>query len=152
MTRNPDLWSLFGSDVSDDMGKFGHLGEDAGTQRREGNYELLGDEFVHDGLNRAIISYGVVPLFVVGLVGFVVLIKLHRAQFSIQSQDSQKLIKASMALLFGVASVTLTSQQAITIQPINLFVFMWCGVFMVILQCSKKEDFSLAQAEESEEK
>lgn len=151
MTTNPDLWSLFGSKVSGRMGKFGSLGEDAGSLKHEGVYEALDDEFVHDGLNRAIIAYGVIPLIVVGVIAVVLLVKLHRAQFAIRSQEYQKLIRVSVAVILGVGAITLTSQQALTVQPVNLFVFMWCGVFLVIYQSATEADYLTVKDREIKE-
>lgn len=149
MAKNPDLWSLFGSEVSEDMGKFGHQAEDASSLKRAGNYDQLGDEFVHDGLNRAIISYGVVPMMVAGLVGLAFLAKVHRFQFSSHDPAERKLLRLSVAFLLAILSTLLASQQALTIQPINLLVFLWFGIFAVIATVEKAVPLPAVQASAS---
>ncbi len=131
MTTNPDLRSLFGADLGDDYGKFGFgLGDEASIQKRAGNYELLRDDFVHDGLNKALISYGFVPVGILAIIGFVVVFRIHRLQFWIADPVVKGQLRYGISFLFAAAFLLLTSQQALTVQPVNLLVFMVFGAFL----------------------
>lgn len=138
MTRNPDLWSLFGAKLEKGSGKFGFgMGEDSGTLRRQGNFDSLRDDYVHDGLSKAIISYGVVPVFVALLCLGLIVLKVHRIQFSVTDQVLAKQMRYGVSFLFALGAIVFTSQQALVILPINIMAFSLLGVFVAMGRVAK---------------
>lgn len=86
----------------------------------------------HDLISNMIVRYGCVPLFVMGVAGFLIARHMHRAVHRVQDADDQRLAAACLGVAFAVVAASLLSGNVLATFPNNIVFWLLISVTMML--------------------
>jgi len=117
---NPDAYTLFG------------YGAERGSDPTDPLYN-------HDLLSNMIVRHGCVPLVLFGLVGFIVLRRLHAAVHRLSVPDDRRLAAAALGISLAIFGASMLSGNVLATFPNNVFFWLLQGVTVMLAFSGEKK-------------
>ncbi len=129
MMTNPNLWEPFG--VSKEYIRKTSYDRDQIIHGMAGATDFSayrGESYTHDVFSNAIVSYGYVPMSFVLVFAVLVAFKLHSRLLSLPVRSVERFnLTWMLAISAGIMASGITSIQAISIFPVNVFAYTIFG-------------------------